>query len=184
MSHQTQAPPRARRANLNDPRLAEYLPFVRLVAHKLHRRFPGVCVDDLVQEGVFGLAQALASYDPARGAALTSYAQQRTEGAMLDALRRHGGPASRRRRPLPRPGGEPPLAPEVLAGRRDSVRLVLRQLTRPERLLVILYYFEHLTMDEIAQVLGVSQPTISNRHTAILAKCRRYLTPHSDFKED
>lgn len=65
-----------------------YVPLVRRVAHHLLLRLPAsVMLDDLVQNGMLGLLDALDRYQDGYGAQFETYASQRIRGAMLDGLR-------------------------------------------------------------------------------------------------
>lgn len=52
-----------------------------------------------------------------------------------------------------------------------------RGLTREERLTLILYYYEDLTMAEIGQVLSLSESRVSQMHKSILARLRERFGP-------
>lgn len=70
------------------PNIEPHIPFLRKVALRVHHELGGtVDLDDLIQDGYFGLAEALAVYDPAKGAAFNTFAHRRVRGAMLDAVR-------------------------------------------------------------------------------------------------
>lgn len=61
---------------------------VRQIAEREVQRFPrSVDVDDLIQEGNFGLMDAITRFDPARGIKFKTYCSTRVRGAMLDAVR-------------------------------------------------------------------------------------------------
>jgi RNA polymerase sigma factor for flagellar operon FliA len=66
-----------------------HLPLVRKIASLMGRRI-GRCVevDDLVNFGVMGLADALRKFDPARGVKFETYCLHRVRGAIQDGLRR------------------------------------------------------------------------------------------------
>jgi RNA polymerase sigma factor for flagellar operon FliA len=65
-----------------------YLPLVKRIAHYLMARLPAnVLLEDLVQNGVIGLLDAMARYEKGLGAQFETYASQRIRGAMLDGLR-------------------------------------------------------------------------------------------------
>lgn len=65
-----------------------YIPLVKRVAHHLLLRLPAsVMLDDLVQNGMLGLLDALDRYEDGYGAQFETYASQRIRGAMLDGLR-------------------------------------------------------------------------------------------------
>lgn len=68
--------------------IRRYQPVVRQLAEREAHRLPrSVDVDDLAQEGNFGLMDALEKFDPARGIKFKTYCSTRVRGAMLDALR-------------------------------------------------------------------------------------------------
>ena len=61
------------------------------------------------------------------------------------------------------------------AQRRDIKDLVTRGLSRAERLIILLYYFEEMTMKEIGETLDLSESRVSQMHSAILARLRNQL---------
>jgi len=64
-----------------------FLPLVRLIAERIHRRLPpGMDLESLVQAGVMGLLEAIGRYDPDRGAFHT-YARYRIQGEIMEYLR-------------------------------------------------------------------------------------------------
>jgi len=68
--------------------IESHLPLVRHVAERLARRLPAqVDVDDLISAGIFGLINALATFEPARGVKFTTYCVPCVRGAILDQLR-------------------------------------------------------------------------------------------------
>jgi RNA polymerase sigma factor FliA len=59
---------------------------------------------------------------------------------------------------------------------RDDVREILvRGLGQTERLIVILYYYEQLTLKEIGQVLDLSESRVSQLHSGVLGRLREQL---------
>jgi RNA polymerase sigma factor for flagellar operon FliA len=61
---------------------------VSRIAHRVSARMPAnVEIDDLMQVGMLGLAEAIQRFDAERGASFDTYAARRIEGAMLDSLR-------------------------------------------------------------------------------------------------
>jgi RNA polymerase sigma factor for flagellar operon FliA len=65
-----------------------YAPLVKRIAWHLMARLPAsVDVDDLVQNGMLGLLDALGRFEEGMGAQFETYAMQRIRGAMLDGLR-------------------------------------------------------------------------------------------------
>jgi len=68
--------------------VTRYLPLVRLVAEKVHRRLPpGVDLESLIHSGVVGLLQALDRFDPKRGVDFEIYARYRIQGEVMQCLR-------------------------------------------------------------------------------------------------
>lgn len=56
--------------------------------------------------------------------------------------------------------------------RRDLKDMMTRGLSRAERLIVILYYFEEMTMKEIGATLDLSESRVSQMHSSILLRLR------------
>lgn len=59
--------------------------------------------------------------------------------------------------------------------RRDLKDLVTRGLSRNERMIVVLYYYEAMTMREIGRVLDLSESRVSQMHTSVLLRLRAQL---------
>jgi RNA polymerase sigma factor for flagellar operon FliA len=59
--------------------------------------------------------------------------------------------------------------------KRDLMKLVTRGLNRNERLIVILYYYEELTMKEIGNTLGLSESRVSQMHSSIVQRLKDQL---------
>ena len=57
----------------------------------------------------------------------------------------------------------------------DLMRLVTKGLNRNERLIIILYYYEELTMKEIGNTLGLSESRVSQMHSSIVARLKDQL---------
>jgi RNA polymerase sigma factor for flagellar operon FliA len=56
--------------------------------------------------------------------------------------------------------------------RKDLKELISRGLSRAERLIIILYYFEEMTMKEIGSTLDLSESRVSQMHSSILARLK------------
>ena len=68
--------------------LRQHAPLVRRIAHHMIAKLPpNVEVDDLIQVGMIGLAEALSRFEAAQGVQFETFASQRIRGAMLDELR-------------------------------------------------------------------------------------------------
>nr|MBL8456440.1 RNA polymerase sigma factor FliA [Zoogloeaceae bacterium] len=75
--------------NLDKAQLVEsYAPLVkRLACHLLTRLPASVQLDDMIQNGMIGLLDAIGRFEDGLGAQFETYAVQRIRGAMLDGLR-------------------------------------------------------------------------------------------------
>lgn len=223
---------------LRNELVEHYLHIVKYHADRISRRLPSaVDVDDLAGAGVFGLMDAIDSYDPGRGVKFETYCAQRVSGAILDELRSldwaprlvrsRAAQLDRTRRSLEKQHGRAPTEEELadaldvdrdefdrirrdarkvavtslsrqryrndsdremseieflqdqtqadplsVAQRRDLKQWLTRHLSRAERLVVILYYFERLTMKEIGVSLDMSESRVSQLHSSIIARLK------------
>ena len=57
----------------------------------------------------------------------------------------------------------------------DLMRLVTKGLNRNERLIIILYYYEELTMKEIGATLALSESRVSQMHSSIVSRLQQQL---------
>lgn len=65
-----------------------FVPLVRRIAYHLMARLPpNIQFEDLVQNGMLGLLDAIERFEEGFGAQFETYASQRVRGAMLDGLR-------------------------------------------------------------------------------------------------
>jgi RNA polymerase sigma factor for flagellar operon FliA len=88
-------------------------------------------------------------------------ASERAGGTRLDSLEDH------------REGGDP----LVEVQNRDLADLVWRTLTPKEREVVVLYYYEQITMREIGEVLGLSESRVCQIHSRVLRRLRDRMAP-------
>ncbi|HVK12507.1 MAG TPA: FliA/WhiG family RNA polymerase sigma factor [Gemmataceae bacterium] len=58
---------------------------------------------------------------------------------------------------------------------RDLMKLVTKGLNRNERLIIILYYYEDMTMKEIGATLDLSESRVSQMHSSIVARLQSQL---------
>ena len=94
----------------------KYLHLVKYVAGRISINLPpNVEINDLINDGILGLIDAIEKYDDARGVKFETYAITRISGAILDALRALDWVPAR----------GPPAGPRTrtrLPGTRDRVR--------------------------------------------------------------
>ena len=65
--------------------------------------------------------------------------------------------------------------PTVGIQKMDVMRLVTKGLNRNELLIIILYYYEELTMKDIGNTLGLSESRVSQMHSSIVARLKEQL---------
>ncbi|RGE43231.1 RNA polymerase sigma factor FliA [Comamonas testosteroni] len=71
-----------------DALIRQHVPLVRRIAlHMIAKLPPNVELDDLIQVGMIGLAEALSRFESEQGVQFETFASQRIRGAMLDELR-------------------------------------------------------------------------------------------------
>ena len=129
-----------------DAMIRQHVPLVRRIAHHMIAKLPpNVELDDLIQVGMMGLAEALSRYEVAQGVQFETFATQRIRGAMLDELR-EGDWMSRSSRKsqkdieqalnrLEQRLGRPPLESEIAAELGMAVGSSKAQLHRARGLL-------------------------------------------------
>jgi RNA polymerase sigma factor for flagellar operon FliA len=72
--------------------------------------------------------------------------------------------------------------PVIELQRKDVRDLITKGLSRAERLILLLYYYEEMTMKEIGQTLDLSESRVSQMHSAILGRLRDQLVQrHREF---
>jgi RNA polymerase sigma factor for flagellar operon FliA len=62
--------------------------------------------------------------------------------------------------------------PVIEAQKRDLKNLISKGLTRAEKLIIILYYYEEMTMKEIGATLDLSESRVSQMHSSIVARLK------------
>ena len=221
--------------------MENYLPLVRYNAERIHTKLPDeVDVEDLMSAGIFGLMDAIDSFDMERGVKFETYCAPRIRGAILDELRAmdwvprlvrsRSSQVDQARKKLQMELGRQPtddelagklrvnkgeydkikrdssavsvvslsrkwfetdsnkdvreidvlkddrqVNPFTAAQRQDLKDLVTKGLSRAERLIVVLYYYEQMTMKEIGVTLDLSESRVSQMHSSILARLKAQL---------
>lgn len=69
-----------------------------------------------------------------------------------------------------------PIVEAERAELRDALLSSINELAERDRLLIALYYYEELTLKEIAQVLEISESRVCQLHARAILKLRRSLT--------
>ena len=73
--------------------------------------------------------------------------------------------------------------PEFSFMQKENVRALteaIESLQEKEKLVISLYYVEELNMNQIAEVMEVSQPRVSQLHSIAIRKLRKYMGEHGE----
>lgn len=164
------------------------MPVVLSIARRLHHQVPDFPYDDLVNEGWIGALHAVDRYDPELGASLSTYATTRIRGQMMDHIRQYSwlsrrdyanvkeGTATFSLRSIDEPirndsDDEASLA-DLLPDDEDAIarmidqiaiRTVITQLSEKHRSILVAYYYDELTLQQIADLDGVTESRISQK---------------------
>lgn len=162
-----------------------------------------VSIDDLLSYGCLGLMEAAQRFDPSRGTLFTTFARRRVRGSMLDGLRKADWlPRNMRQEvkgsdrlavrhislsmPILENGRERGFVSDLLeapgsdsshsiAERAEMVDLAMRKVHGKHRVIIQKYFFEHKTMAEIGEELGLSESRISQKMKEVLEMIREAL---------
>ncbi len=231
----------SRSVDIRNHFMERFLPLVRYNAERIHTRLPDeVDVEDLMSAGLFGLIDAINSFDLTRGVKFETFCAPRIRGAILDHLRsmdwvprlvrQRTAAVERARNAIQMETGHQPTETQIAsrlgiddkefdkvrgdakpvgmsslnrrffnsdssrevreidvvrddaqdtpladAQRADLKDLITKGLSRAERLIVILYYYEEMTMKEIGRTLDLSESRVSQMHSSILARLKAHM---------
>ena len=73
--------------------------------------------------------------------------------------------------------------PLQVVQKQDLQALITKGLNRAERLIVILYYYEEMTMKEIGATLDLSESRVSQMHSSILARLKAQMQHRENGEE-
>lgn len=173
-----------------------HLPLVGGIARAMSRRLPPtVEMDELINDGVVGLIEALGRYDPGRRVGFSTYAGHRIRGAILDGLRTRDPLTRACRRAQKAAGddgihlltldeavtvpGDDAAGPEALALEADlhrQVRLGLAALPPRDRQVLVLRMVRGLPLRAVAARLSLSITRVAEIQARGLTRMRRFLS--------
>jgi RNA polymerase sigma factor for flagellar operon FliA len=167
---ETYCAPRIRGAILDELRNMDWVP--RLVRHRAHKLADATRTLE-VELGRVPNEEELARRLNVTRPQFTKLMRDANAVSLVSLSRKYADPDSQRDvfeiDVLPDDGGCDPV---MEAHKRDLRQLVKHGLSRAERLIVVLYYYEQMTMKQIGQTLDLSESRVSQMHSAILKRLR------------
>lgn len=158
---------------------------------------------DYFQFGIEGLSEAIDRFDPEYGTKFETYALQRIRGKIIDEIRKvqskyrintHSNTLATTLslnksvsdednymlyEVIPDDTEEPDETAEDLEAKELLIE-ALQKLDERDRIIITLYYYEHLSYKEIAQILGITVSRVSQVHSKIIKKLREKLAHLND----
>ncbi|MCK5086270.1 MAG: sigma-70 family RNA polymerase sigma factor [Melioribacteraceae bacterium] len=182
--------------------LVNYTNLVHYVIH--HSKFSNLNIfddRDYFQFGIEGLSEAVDRFDPDYGTKFETYAILRIRGKIIDELRKaqikprtsvydQQGESYYTNVSFDKPVNEeegtvlhdviPSEAPTPADTSekneaKDLLMVAIKNLNERDRLIITLYYFEHLNYKEISKILNITVSRISQIHTRILDSLKNNL---------
>ncbi|MDP8322624.1 MAG: sigma-70 family RNA polymerase sigma factor [Candidatus Stygibacter australis] len=159
---------------MKDIKIEDYLPFVKSIASKY--RYSGLPYDDLVQEGMIGLWEAMQRYDPEKGAKLTTYAAYWIKKRIIDAINsehKHHLNSSELNEDIT-------AADEKYEYSENEEKLKLPdKMPELEKIVLSLSFEEQLTLNEIAEKLNITREKCRQLKEKGLRRLKSVLSPIS-----
>lgn len=154
---------------------------------------------DYYQFGIEGLSEAIERFDPDYGTKFETYALQRIRGKIIDEIRKvqnkyrvfSNSDILATNISLTRSVSDDEnmmlyeVIPDNLEKPNETVESnelkellvsALQKLEERDRLIITLYYYEHLNYKEIAEILGITVSRVSQVHSKIINKLRSKLS--------
>jgi len=170
---ETYCAPRVRGAILDELRSMDWVP--RLVRHRAHK------LNETVRALEIELGRTPTEDEIARRLELNEVQMEKllrdAAAVSLVSLQQSvsDGDSNRERTEVDVLRDERGVDPVGEAQRKDLRDLVTRGLSRAERLIIVLYYYEQMTMKEIGMTLDLSESRVSQMHSAIIERLRAAL---------
>lgn len=156
---------------------------LRLLAQTMLRRFPGVRrwsdTDDVLQSALVRLGRALDAVAPTDSQAFFALAATQIRRELLDLARHYFGPEGMGKHHASDPGGRsdgPKFDPADLSHEPSrlaqwcEVHTLIGTLTEEQRQVFDLLFYQGMTQDAAAEVLGVNVRTVQRRWYGALAQ--------------
>jgi RNA polymerase sigma-70 factor (ECF subfamily) len=197
-------------ARQGDPQAVDRLldrhrtPLRRMIQLRLDQRIMRrVDVSDVVQDVLVEANRRLRDYLQQPAMAFHLWIRQIAKDRIIDAHRRHRVSAKRsidREQPLVVAGGadhsslqlagqlcDRELTPAAAATRREianQVEALIQQMPDNDREILLMRHYEHLSNQEVAEALTLSEPAASMRYLRALRRLRELLDKHTSWAEE
>jgi RNA polymerase sigma factor (sigma-70 family) len=170
--------------DLTEDRIKSFRKYAASFASRYYRRFSlntTMSFEDLIQEGMIGLLDAMSRYDPERDDTFPAYARMRISGQIIAFIRKEF-PHLVLTHPIADDNGEWEYKVEepyehsrdlLDLERKEAVDALTKELQDHEKLILYLIYYENYTIREIASIVDKSSGSIHNMKWDILAKVRK-----------
>jgi RNA polymerase sigma factor for flagellar operon FliA len=146
---------------------------------------------DYFQFGIEGLSEAIDRFDPEYGTKFETYALQRIRGKIIDEIRKvqskyrintHSNTLATTLSLNKSVSDEDNyMLYEVIPDDTEELLVeALQKLDERDRIIITLYYYEHLSYKEIAQILGITVSRVSQVHSKIIKKLKEKLAHLND----
>jgi RNA polymerase sigma factor for flagellar operon FliA len=163
---------------LSSHELNTYLNLVKAICGQIHRKLPrSVDYDDLYQNGVIGLMDAVKKYDHSKGVPFTPYARFRIRGAILDGFRKTDSVSRRDRRKVKQ--GDGTMVPIFVSTSEPGVAGGSVELRIEDTLAASPDHspYQRFQSGEAARLLQSAMSNVPDRHRKIL-----YMLFHDDIR--
>lgn len=146
----------------------------------------GSAAEDVTHDCFLSLFKHPERFDPSRGASLRTYLFAAARNLSLKQFRRASQETllEETTGELRAPASEQPLSRLLEAELSATVRAAVRALPELQREVLILFEFEHLSVQEIALVVGAEANTVKSRLARARANLRRALAPHLERRAE
>lgn len=142
-----------------------YRPLVVKLAAKIRQRIKAVPLDDMISLGIFGLIDAIGTFDIAKGNMFSTFCVHRIIGAIIDGIRNESGYRRKARPPQTEPLGDDDAAVEcggfALVAAKDEVNHLLRNYSGRSLRIVKQYILLEMTMKAIAKNERLTESRVS-----------------------
>ena len=193
---------------LRDKLIIQYIYLTRYVIGRVKMNLPQTfSLEDITSFGVEGLIDAIEKYTPDKGARFETYALMRIRGTIIDKIRSQDWvPRSTRKKikeiklvaeNLKQSLGRAATTTEIanaMGMEKEKIESLLaeetqvgslydkiKRLPERERMIMVLYYHENMTLKEIGETINVSESRVCQLHAQAIMKLKNILsTKRSD----